>query len=217
MGGLNNWNRIESIRLKGTIEREGETVDIVIIKKRPDQIRATVTIPFPNDPDNKLQVIRAHDGKKAWTATRLAGAPDMIKEELDESAAAGLLADAGVLPPLIKLWREGADLSLQGNETVNGENTFAIQARMKDGHSYTFYISSEDFRTKRFEDPSQGSKTDLVAYETYSNVWIPTSSKIHAAQTGESTLDIQSVEIGVGIYEEYFQSEDSNSVKVVKK
>jgi hypothetical protein len=55
MGGLRNWSQVESIRLSGTIERDGQTVDIVIIKKRPNQIRATVTIPLPNDPDNKVQ------------------------------------------------------------------------------------------------------------------------------------------------------------------
>jgi len=210
MGGLNNWNRVESIRLKGTIEREEQTVDIVIIKKRPDQIRATVTIPFPNDPDNQLQVIRAHDGKTAWTATRLAGAPDMVKEELDASAAAELLADAGVMPRLIKLWRGGADLQLLGNNTVNGENAFIVHAVTDNGQSYKFYISSEHFRTVRFENPTQHSYTDLHSYKSYSSVWIPTRSEVYATQTGTSVMDIHSVEIGVGIYEEYFASQESH-------
>jgi hypothetical protein len=69
MGGLNNWNRIESIQMNGTIERDGQTVDIVIVKKRPDQIRATVTVPIPGKENEAFQIIRAHDGKTAWTAT----------------------------------------------------------------------------------------------------------------------------------------------------
>ena len=82
MGGLANWSQIESIQLNGTIERDGKTVDFVIIKKRPDQIRATVTMPVPGKEDEAIQLIRAHDGKSAWTATRLSGAPEMQKEKL---------------------------------------------------------------------------------------------------------------------------------------
>ena len=72
MGGLTNWSQIESIQLNGTGERDGKTVDVVIIKKRPNQIRATVTLPVPGKEDEAIQLIRAHDGKSAWTANRLA-------------------------------------------------------------------------------------------------------------------------------------------------
>ena len=87
MGGLTNWSQIESIQLNGTVERDGKTVDVVIIKKRPNQIRATVTVPVPGKEGEAIQLIRAHDGKSAWTATRLAGAPEMQKEELPPEAA----------------------------------------------------------------------------------------------------------------------------------
>jgi hypothetical protein len=142
MGGLSNWHKVESIQLNGTIKRDGQTVNVVIIKKRPNQIRATVTVPIPNKDDAYFQVIRAHDGKTAWTATRLAGAPDMVKQELPAEAADELLADAGVLPPLIKFWREGAQLELLSPKIINSETNFSIRVAGKNLTSeYTFYIS----------------------------------------------------------------------------
>ena len=213
MGGLYNWNLVESIRLNGTIERDGQTVDIVIVKKRPNQIRATVTVPIPNKDDAYFQVIRAHDGKTAWTATRLAGAPDMVKQELPAEAAAELLADAGVLPPLIKFWREGAQLELISPKVINGVTNYSIRVSGKNLPSgYTFYISGEDHLVTQYESthPEQGvTQTTLGSYTKAHDVLIPTHNTVQATQTGQSVMTTNSIQIGVGIYEEYFEVGES--------
>ncbi len=208
MGGLSNWQKVESIQLNGTIERDGQTVDIVIVKKRPNQIRATVTVPMPGKQDVDWQVIRAHDGKTAWTATRLAGAPEMQKETLPSEAANELLADSGVLPPLIKLWRSGAKLTLNGLENIGGENYYQIQA-ITEEHTiqYTFYLSIESFLISRYKSthPINGTTVTILRdYTKNQNVLIPTINIIHANKTGDSIMTISSIKIGVGIYEEYF-------------
>jgi hypothetical protein len=208
MGGLNNWNRIESIQLNGTIERDGQTVDIVIVKKRPNQIRATVTVPILGKEDEAFQIIRAHDGKTAWTATRLAGAKEMQKEVLPAEAADQLLADAGVLPPLVKLWREGADLELLGTKSMDGINHFAIRVIPEDlPQQYTFYLSGESYLIAHYESthPADGiSKTIMADYRREQNILVPQLVIIESPQTGQSVMATTSVKIGVGIYEEYF-------------
>lgn len=208
MGGLNNWNRIESIQLNGTIERDGKTVDIVIVKKRPNQIRATITVPIPGKEDEAYQIIRAHDGKTAWTATRLAGSPEMQKEELPSEAADLLLADAGVLPPLVKLWREGADLELLGSESIDGINHFAVRVSPEDlPVEYIFYLSEESYLITHYASthPTEGmSKTILDDYRKEHNILIPQLVIIESPQTGQSVMTTPSVKIGVGIYKEYF-------------
>ena len=67
MGGWKNWSQIGSIRQTGTIEREGQTVDFCIVKKRPNMIRATLTMAIPGKEDEAVQVIRAHDGRVLWS------------------------------------------------------------------------------------------------------------------------------------------------------
>jgi outer membrane lipoprotein-sorting protein len=207
MGG-NNWLKVESIRLNGTIERDGKIVDICIVKKRPNQIRATITLPLPGSEDEKLQVIRAHDGKTAWTATRLAGAPEMKREELPPDAAAELLADAGVLPPLIKLWREGATLKLLDAREGPDQNTFKVQARARNSmRSYTFYLDRETYRSVAFETQDRSGKTTRTTLNDYafeSGISLAKHNTIEAPDTGRSVMRIDSIEIGVGIYQEYF-------------
>ncbi|MDP4610200.1 MAG: hypothetical protein NWT02_03335 [Opitutales bacterium] len=210
MGGLYNWNQVQSIRLAGTIERDGKTADIVIIKKRPNQIRATITLPIPGREDEEFQIIRTHDGKTAWTATRLAGAAEIKKEELPEDAANELLADAGVLPLLIKIWREGAKLELLSPQRINGVTHFRIRATDKALHcDYTFYVSSDSFLVTQYDsiDPQHRiTQTTLDHYSVAQNVLIPKLSIIQAAQSGKSVMTTNSIEVGVGIYEEYFAS-----------
>jgi len=208
MGGMRNWSKVESIQLNGTLERDGRTVNIVIVKKRPNFIRATVTLPIPGKDDEELQVIRAHDGKTAWTATRLAGSPEMKKEELPPEAAADLLADTGVLPRLIKLWREGAELTLLDSTEIQGEIAFAILAEDPDSmRSTTFYLSQENHKLLAFDTQSptgEVNRTSLSEYVAESGIQIPTMNIVDSSITGRSLMKINSVKIGIGIYKEYF-------------
>lgn len=212
MGGLANWNRVESIQLNGTIERDGQFVDLVIVKKRPNQIRATVTIPVPGKEDEFFQIIRAHDGKTAWTATRLAGQLDMTREVLPEEAAAKLLADAGVLPPLIKLWRGDADLKLLVSEVIDSQNYHTIRVTGEDFPSeYTFYLDAETYFVTQYETvhPTHGvTRTSLGDYTKTHNVLLPKRNEIQADQTGQSIMTTDSIKVGVGIYREYFEADN---------
>lgn len=208
MGGMRNWSKVDSIRLNGSIERDGQLVDICIVKKRPNQIRATVTLPLPGNDEEELQIIRAHDGNIAWTATRVAGAPEMAKEELPPEAARKLLADAGVLPPLIKLWREGAAIELLGTKAIAGQDVYQVKTETDDGQHYTFYLSSESYLLLAYESADKNGSIDRTSISDFmkeAGVLIPRSSVIESTATGTSTMTTKSVEIGVGIYKEYFE------------
>ena len=208
LGGMRNWSKIESIRFKGTIEREGQIVDIFIVKKRPNQIRATITLPMPGREDETVQIIRAHDGKTAWTAIRHSGETAMRKTVLPPDEAAELLADAGVLPPLIQAWRNGADLRLLAQSDIDGQSMFIIQAQAKDtGPNNTYYLSSETYLLHAYEshDASKGTtRTSFTEYMTHAGIKLPARSSIESNQTGHSIMITESVDVGVGIFPEYF-------------
>lgn len=208
MGGMYSWRKVESIRLNGTIERDGQLVEIVIVNKRPNQIRATVTVPLPGHEEKHMQIIRAHDGKTAWTATRLAGSSEIKKEILPPKAAAELLADAGVLPPLIKLWREGSKLKLLADEDFNGVLCTRIEASVNGSElTRTFYLNKETYRLAGYVSKTDlGSNTTTISdYAMKSDVMIPTHNIIDAPETGRSVMKIRSIELGVGIHQEYFK------------
>lgn len=216
MGGLAAWERIESIRLSGQIEHDGESIDICIIKKRPNQIRTTVTIPLPGDPDQHVQVIRAFDGKTAWTATRLAGAPEFEREILDEQAAADLHIDAGVLPLLIKLWRRNeAILRLADTVASETEPLYVIEATLpKSNRSLRFYLSSNSYHVVEKTSATQNGPTSsqMSDFATIEGIVIPRNHRIENETTGVSFLHTDSIEVGVGIYDDYFEAASKMTV-----
>lgn len=212
IGGLRAWSKIESIRIAGTVSQNRQDADILIIKKRPNQIRATVTIPIPGEEDKKFQVIRAHDGSTAWTASRQAGARKLKTSTLSQSEAQTLLNDAQILPPLFRLWQEGAQLELNGVQNIKGKDYFVIKAQVKgSADTFTFNISTESLLTHRYTTEISGVTwtTTLTNYEKQGEVMMPTTSIIESKASGVSIVTAETIELGVGIYDEYFKPIDS--------
>lgn len=207
MGGMYNWNQVESIRLAGTIERDGRTADIVIIKKRPNQIRATITLPPQDEHKEPYQIIRAHDGKHAWTALRQAGAPKLSAQELDTVSAEALLNDSSILPRLINLQQQKCKFTLLGVTRIDGRQAYAIVATPTESTSQTFYIDTDTFQTIRYATETTTSKTftSLEDYTKKAGVVIPRRSVITATDSTQTIIKIDSIEIGPGIYNEYFK------------
>jgi hypothetical protein len=209
MGGLYNWNQVESIQINGTVERDGQTVKICVIKKRPNLIRATVTIPDPNEPEKAIQIIRASDGRTAWTAMRLAGATEFKSIALSDEAASDLRVEAGILPMLIKFWQSAEELEFTGTEVFNGENAFIIEAKGNPNNTnHRFYISTDNFRTLGHQTikSNETTTTTLSTYEKQDGIYFPKLSVINATKNGVSRVTTESIVIGVGIYDDYFKA-----------
>lgn len=209
MGGWFNWNGVESIRTVGIIKREDQQFPIVIIKKRPNLIRATVRISMGDD-DSEMRVVRAYDGERAWTAAYPVGNRDFKKEYLSQAEAQDLLPDAGVLPPLIKFWQEDAALSILGQSIIDGEAHYMVEAKPKGfPNKYVFYLSLETFHVSQYDkiDASTGRTRTLLKDYTYEQgIYIPKRSITHSEKMGSTMVTTLSNKIGVGIYKEYFQA-----------
>ena len=210
MGGWENWNQVESIRTAGIVERENKQFPIVIIKKRPNLLRATVKIPTP-DHESEMRVVRAFDGDRAWTATYLAGNRDFNKEYLGQAETEDLLTDAGVLPPLIKFWHEGAALKIIGHKMINGDPHYMVEVKLRDfTNKYVFYLSLKTFLVSQYDNINASAgitRTILKEYIIDQGVRIPKLSVTYSEKTGQTVITTLSSKIGVGIHQEYFEAE----------
>lgn len=210
MGGLRNWNKVESIRTTGKIERNDQIVDFCIIKKHPNQIRATITLPIPGQDDEKLQVIRAYDGKEAWTATRLTGGQTINHQRLTGTDATEVAEEAIILPRLIHLWRNRAQLALVDSESTKGKNAYVVSAIPDDQpeRRYEFHICNQTFTTIEvisYLGDTLTSKVVLSQLTEVSGIQIFKKHEMTSPISGKTRMQIQEVTVGVGIYEEYFE------------
>lgn len=211
MGGWRAWNKIQSIRLTGTIQREGQTVDFCIIKKRPRQIRATITMPLPDKEDEEVQFIRAYDGKTAWTATRMAGGDTLARQTLTGDAASDLIDEAQVLPKLMYLCQTNTELKKTATMTYEGKVHHVIHATLKDNPEkrYEFYLADETHLVSKsiaYKDGEIVSSATLSGAEAIAEITVAKTLHLHSPSAGSTLMQIEDVTIGVGIYEEYFET-----------
>ncbi len=210
MGGWKNWSQIESLRMTGTIERNGQQIEFCIIKKRPQQIRATLTIPIPGSDDEAMQMIRAHDGKHGWSAMRRAGEEALNKTTLSNDEAQALLNDASVLPKLIQLWRAGCPMQIIQHPTPNNGELTHIKATTKTADATYTFVLDQNHKVTAYTHTTQDqqtTQTQLSDYQQIDGLSLPMHTEIHSEQTGRSIMTTEAVTVGVGIYEDYFASE----------
>jgi|TARA_E500000178_G_scaffold180812_1_gene179527 hypothetical protein len=208
MGGWRAWNKVESIRLTGTIEREGQLFDYCLIKKRTDKIRMTITMPLPGEDKEEVQLIRAFDGEYAWTATRLAGADDYLKQELlGIETAIDLASDANVMPQLMSYIFEGHYFTLEESDDYTGHTINCYPDRENKDSFFQFHICAQNYTVDFYHTvlaEAIVSTTTHLSYETKNDLQIPNQLLVDAAGTGSTTMLIDSIELGVGIYDAYF-------------
>ncbi|ADE55281.1 hypothetical protein [Coraliomargarita akajimensis] len=207
MGGWKNLNSIESIQLNGTIERDGSIMDLCIVKKKPNQIRATITVPAPGTTDAYVQMIRAHDGTHAWSAVRTAGQHEFKRTPLPTDQAQELLSDASIYPKLIQLWKLGAEIAFSEQQPED-PTLVSLDAHPQSSETrYIFTLDRASAQTVQFLSiRKDGTRllTQLGDYQIIEGVHIPFQSVLTDEQSGMTTIRTHSAHIGVGIYEEYF-------------
>lgn len=218
LGGWKNWNEIQSIRQTGTIERDGKTIHFCIIKKRPNKIRATVTVPTPGKENESVQLIRAHDGHTAWTAIRHPGEQMIRKTDLFGIEEKELLADASVLPKLVQLWDAGATIKIMEYPNNLNQHTTTIQATQTEmSDVYIFKLNRRYLTTDYSHQNENGSttRTHLSHYKNVNGVTLPMRTLIESKETGTSKMVTDTVILGVGIYPDYFEANNQSKTVVV--
>jgi len=208
MGRIGYWERVESVKMDGTVERGGQKAELCVIKKRPGKIRATITITNPQDSSQSIQFVRAYDGEEAWTVTRRNMTTLSEKRMLTEIEAKSLLNDAHIEPRLLELYKNGARLTVLAPSSLAGEPMYTIQAvPLKSDETSIFYIDPNTFLPRRFSHLSGDSKTitDFSDFKEKNGLQFPHTVEITTSDSVKSTIRLHSIEIGVGIYDEYFQ------------
>jgi outer membrane lipoprotein-sorting protein len=211
MGGWFSWEQIESFQQNGTLHRDNIDVNYVSVRKRPNNIRMTLTLPPASESSDAIQIIRAYNGDKAWSATRTVGQMKTTPTLLDSESTKAMHNDASILPVLMRLSKSDAKFELTNtitNET--GITFYQLTASTKEaGQTYALYVSAETFLLERYEELKDGVVLASVEQSNFqslaSGVKIPHTILITAQTTSTTRIEIEHTEIGVGIYDEYFE------------
>ena len=160
--GYKNIEELRTAVLEGYAETLRETVEIKVWFKTPDMIRSEMTF------DN-MQLVQGFDGNNGWYIPP-AGLKDMVYD-MPEEMLMKMKAQSGFLSsPLVNYNKKGSKVYLEGNEEVNGKDTYKLKYISKGGAAVYFYIDTETFfHIKSLNESFQrGRKTITETY--YKNI-----------------------------------------------
>lgn len=163
MGGLESVNKIETVKITGTLTSQGKNYPLTIQIVNGKQMRSDVDV-------NGQIVINAYDKGKGWkintfeninTATEVT-APDDLALLKTQSYLANNLMDYK---------KRGNQVEMLGQEDVEGVKTYKIKLTSKDdGKVTTYYISSTDYMLIRSDSKQKIQNNDYDAATYYSDI-----------------------------------------------
>jgi hypothetical protein len=140
-GGLDRLRAVQAIRVTGRMSMGPREASIVVERKRPDSIRAEITV-------RGERAVQAWDGKTAWGISPTgSGQPEVLPAE----AASAMAADADVDGPLVDYQAKGHRVTLLGKEMLEGGDAYKIEVRKKDGAVEVHFLDVRSYLTVRIE------------------------------------------------------------------
>jgi hypothetical protein len=206
LGGLDAFNKIKTAKLTGTFTTQGMDFPITIQIVNGKASRLDMNIESMN-----AQVINVYNNGKAWKQNPFAGAPTPTAVESGPEYN-DLKVQSMFAPVLMDYKARGHKVELQGQEKVEGVNTFKIVLTAKeDGRVTNYYISTTDYTLIKSSTDREVQGQTVTLESFYSDLKTINGVKIFMARdqkmNGEvfQTTKFTSVELDVPVDNKIFE------------
>lgn len=203
MGGRASLEKIDSIRIRGhSTTSAGDTNQISVIKKRPNQVRITITM-------SGMDMTMAYDGTDAWQMLERPSRTTVKKLPAEETLR---FSREGVItslllqgPPII----EG--IQLIGEERFGGIDCHVLQVNLNDGTFTRYFIDKTAYVERKIVEYPTG---DLNAeghthipsdYRMVEGVKVAFRTLRRSEGKLQAETIIKSVEMNPGVINRFFQ------------
>jgi outer membrane lipoprotein-sorting protein len=135
-GGIQKLKAIKSLKATGKISQQGLEISIVVLQKRPANLRTEITF------QGKTQVT-AYDGETGWKIDPFQGTSEPEKSAGDELK--DLQEQSDMDGALFDYKDKGHTVELVGKEDMEGTPVYKLKLTLKSGDVRTIYIDAENF------------------------------------------------------------------------
>lgn len=177
-GGIEKWKEMKTMEMKGKAPSPQGEFPFTVYNKRPNLIKVEVNV------QGKTLIPQAYDGETAWGLNPFAGGN--TAQKIPEDMAWAIADQAEFEPVYINYTEKGHVITLEGEETVDGAETFKLKVvknANNDKQEVTEYhfFDKENYvpimiRTSTLVGPGKG--TDSESYmsdyqETAYGIYMP--------------------------------------------
>lgn len=146
-GGIEKWKTIQSMKVTGTIESGGRTIDLTAWSKRPNLSRQEMRF-------QGQQMVQAFDGTHVWVQSPGAGG-DQAREVTGAQADLAR-AQAEFDSVLMDYQAKGHKVELVGKETDEGREVYHLKVTRKSGGVQHYYLDAESGIERKITSTLQG-------------------------------------------------------------
>lgn len=190
-GGKDKWEKMETMEMKGTAPSPQGDFPFMVYSKSPNKIKVVVDI------QGKTMVPQAFDGETAWGLNPFAGGT--TAQKIPAEMAWTIEEEAQFEPAYINYKEKGHEITLEGEETVDGAETYKVKIvknKNNDKQEITEYhfFDKENFvpimvRSSVLVGPAKGTESETymsdyqeTEYGVYMPYYIETRSNGQVAQ-----------------------------------
>jgi outer membrane lipoprotein-sorting protein len=135
-GGMDKIKSVNSIRMMGRMVMGPMEAPLVIVMKRPDQVRVEFTL-------QGMTAISAYDGTSGWAIMPFMGKKDAEPIAADELKE--LQDEADMDRPLVDYKAKGHTVELLGKDKVEGTDAYKLKLTHKNGDVDTIYLDADSY------------------------------------------------------------------------
>jgi len=136
MGGLERWQKLDTMIMKGIINSQGTPMPITAYHKRPNMCRVEFRL-------KEILMAQTFNGSFAWQLNPVSGNPDPTPMSPGHS---NYLKDTcDIESSLIDYTKKGHKVRLLGEEEIKGKKAYKVTINYKTGNLETHYIDAETY------------------------------------------------------------------------
>lgn len=200
MGGTAPLERIQSIRLEGTIAYpDGSAHAVTVLKKKPDRIRITVNT-------GRFRLIQAYDGETAWIGQESGNR--RIYRRMDPDRARIFIREAPLENVLVNPSGFKARIHLGEDVQIAAQPGHQVIADLPDGSRFVYHIEKATALERRiFEyDPQGNLVAELIPGKFEIHHGVLFAMQVIRRVDGEtvSTMSLDQIEANIGILDTAF-------------
>jgi hypothetical protein len=197
---LDKISGFKTIKITGNMSVSGMDLPMEIYMKNPDKIKTVTSF-------NGSEMVQCFDGEKGYTINPMTGSSDPV--ELTPEQVKDLLRSNMFQNYMAKYLKNG-QLTLAGEETVDGKPAFKVLAKLDNGNTTTMYIDKASYlMVKSAADVNQGGMSMTVEsvpsdYQETNGILLP--MKTTASANGmEFVTTFTKVEVDIPMEDSVFK------------
>lgn len=200
-GGAEKWKSIESMKMTGTINAGGRTIDLIAWTKRPNLSRQEMS-------SNGEKAVQAFDGTRFWVMPPGAPGPQEMKGAPAELAKAQSEFDS----VLFDYKNKGATVELVGRESDEGRAVYHLKITRKGGAVQHYFLDAdtgiERKITSTLNGPNGQTAMATIEFGDFRNVdgvMVPYTIKNLVDGRPVSQVTVSTIEFNVPIENDLFR------------